>query len=146
MNELLLIDMMSELDPALLEDDYMEKDMKREKIPFFKRLLNFKTAKQSYEFPEKNPMKEHITADNDFVMAENIHFGKLDGKSVQTEESGYIRGFQISIFRKKLHRFFKILSGIAATVIVLSSIVLILLKRHKGSSKLRTKKIQLNHI
>ena len=40
MNELLLIDMMSELNPELLEDDYIEKDMKRGKVPFYRWFLN----------------------------------------------------------------------------------------------------------
>lgn len=145
MNELLLIDMMSELDPALLEDDYIEKDMKQGKVPFYKLLFNFRrTPKQSSEFPVKSPLLEDSgTSYNDMVIAEDINTSDLMKDTDETEEIEKEWGFSISIFKKKVHNLFKIVSGIAATIIVVISIIVILLRRHKSGMKLHSKKIQI---
>jgi hypothetical protein len=145
MNELLLIDMMSELDPVLFEDDYIEKDMKREKIPFYKLIFKFrKTPKQSYEFPVESPFLEDSSiSHNDFVMAEDINTSEMMHETDESEGIENKWGFSISIFKKKFHSLFKIVSGIAATVIVVISIIVILLRRHKSGIKLHSKKIQI---
>lgn len=141
MNELLLIDMMSELDPALLENNYIEKDMRRARIPFYNWFLKLKNkSKQSDEFPEANPINA------DYVMAEEINTEEILNEDSDSSESEPDRGFQIGIFKKKIHKLIKIFSGITATVVVLISIVVILLKRNKSGGKFRTKKIQLNHV
>lgn len=145
MNELLLIDMMSELNPELLEDDYIEKDMKRGKVPFYRWFLNLKkTSKQSYEFPVENPISEDSNASEyDLVVAEDINTAELLNETGESEENRRRWGFNISIFEKKFRNLFKIVSGIAATIIVIISIIVILLRRHKSGVKLHAKKIQI---
>ena len=151
MNELLLIDMMSELNPELLEDDYIEKDMKRGKVPFYRWFLNLKkSSKQSYEFSVENPVSEESNAskdsnasDYDLVVAEDINTAELLNETGESEENRRRWGFNISIFEKKFRNLFKIVSGIAATVIVIISIIVILLRRHKSGVKLHAKKIQI---
>ncbi len=148
MNELLLIDMMSELNPELLQDDYIEKDMKREKIPFYKLIFSFrKTTKQHMESPVENPLSEEICLPyaeyNGSDMAENMKASEIEEDTEETEEQAPEWGFNISIFEKKFRNLFKIISGIAATVIVVISIVVILLRRHKSGIKLHSKKIQI---
>lgn len=145
MNELLLIDMMSELNPELLQDDYIEKDMKRGKIPFYKLFFTFrKTSKQSYGFPVEDPVSE-VSPDREkeLVMAEDINTAEVMEETGEPEEEEKEWSFNISIFKKKFHLLFTIISGIAATVIVVISIILILLRRHKGGIKLHSKKIQI---
>jgi hypothetical protein len=157
MNELLLIDMMSELNPELLEDDYIEKDMKRGKVPFYRWFLNLKkSSKQSYEFSVENPVSEESnTSDDinaskdsnasnyDLVVAEDINTAELLNETGESEENRRRWGFSISIFEKKFRNLFKIVSGIAATIIVIISIIVILLRRHKSGVKLHAKKIQI---
>lgn len=151
MNELLLIDMMSELNPELLEDDYIEKDMKRGKVPFYRWFLNLKkSSKQSYEFSVENPVSEESNAskdsnasDYDLVVAEDINTAELLNETGESEENRRRWGFSISIFEKKFRNLFKIVSGIAATIIVIISIIVILLRRHKSGVKLHAKKIQI---
>ncbi len=151
MNELLLIDMMSELNPELLEDDYIEKDMKRGKVPFYRWFLNLKkSSKQSYEFSvenlvseESNASKDSNASDYDLVVAEDINTAELLNETGESEENRRRWGFSISIFEKKFRNLFKIVSGIAATIIVIISIIVILLRRHKSGVKLHAKKIQI---
>lgn len=147
MNELLLIDMMSELNPELLQDDYMEKDMKREKFPLFKLLFPFKkTSKQPDEFPVENPLSEEINSYPDkyeYEMAEDLKTAEVTEEPRELEEEENQWGFHIGIFEKKFHNLFKIISGIAATAIVIVSILVIILRRHKSGIKLHRKKIQI---
>ncbi|QHQ59523.1 hypothetical protein Ana3638_00855 [Anaerocolumna sedimenticola] len=146
MNELLLIDMMSELNPELLQDDYMEKDMKRGKS-FFKLLFSFKkTSKCPDEFPVENPISEGIVntfpGNYELEAAEDIKSAEVAEENENlTEENEW--GFHIGIFEKKFRNLFKIISGIAATAIVIVSIIVIILKRHKSGIKLHREKIQI---
>lgn len=145
MNELLLIDMISELNPELLQDDYMEKDMNRGKVPFYRWFLNLKkTSKQPYESPAENSYSEDNKAsDYDLVAVEDINTAELLIENRESEEERRSWGFSISIFEKKFRNLFKIVSGIAATVIVVISIIVFLLRRHKSGVKLHTKKVQI---
>ncbi len=146
MNELLLIDMMSELNPELLQDDYMEKDMKRGSVPFFKLLFSFrKTSKQRTSFPVVNPISEELSEsdNNELEMAEDLKTAEVMDDAEESEEQDNKRGFSISIFEKKFFSLFKIISGITATVIVVISIVVIILRRHKSGIKMHSKKIQI---
>lgn len=145
MNELLLIDMMSELNPKLLQDDYMEKDMKREKSPFYKLFFLFKKPpRQSYEFPVDSPVSEEIAeAVKEIITDEDINTAELLNETGESDDMERRWSFSISIFKKKFHKLITIISGIAATVIVIISILVILLKRHKSDVKLHSKKIQI---
>ncbi|WMJ86348.1 hypothetical protein [Anaerocolumna sp. MB42-C2] len=147
MNELLLIDMMSELNPELLQDDYMEKDMKRDKSLFYKLFFLFKkTSNQPNEFPVEYPISEgiiNINPDNyELEAAEDIKTAEVtEENESQTEDNEW--GFHIGIFEKKFRNLFKIISGIAATAIVIVSIIVIILKHHKSGVKLHRGKIQI---
>ncbi len=150
MNELLLIDMLSELNPELLQDDYIEKDMKKEKIPFLKLIFPFKKmSKQPYESPVENPLSEesaskYIEYNDKSQVAEAIISFELPQETEELkDENNNKRGFSISIFEKKFFHILKIISGIAATVIVVIGIIIIILKHHKSGFKLHSKKIQI---
>ncbi|MGB8454708.1 MAG: hypothetical protein WCD89_20560 [Anaerocolumna sp.] len=145
MNELLLIDMMSELKPELLQDDYIEKDIKREKKPFYKLIFSFKkTLKQPYEFPMDNSLSEEpCNMDKEIEVTEDIKTTESLDETGEWEDEENRWGFNISIFEKKFRNLFKIISGIAATVIVVISIIVIILRRHKGGIKMHREKIQI---
>jgi hypothetical protein len=145
MNELLLIDMMSELNPELLEDSYIEKDIKREKVPFYKLIFSFKkTSKQYAPFPVEDPLSEEsLNSDKELEVTEDIKTADILEETAESENEEYKWGFNISIFEKKFRNLFKIISGIAATVIVVISIIVILLRHHKSGIKLHGKKIEI---
>ncbi len=148
MNELILIDMMSELNPELLQNNYIEKDMKRGKIPFYRLIFSSKKAsKQCISFPVENPVSYESPAsdrDNDELeVTEDIKTAEVTDKTEKSKEEGNEWGFDISIFEKKFRNLFKIISGIAATVIVVVSIIIIIIRRHKSGIKLHSKKIQI---
>ena len=154
MNELLLIEMMSELDPGLLENDYIEKDMNREKVTFFKRLFSSK----------KKSKQEHKNFFGNFIledMESNLQFNdvleeteqieiidKIDEKVDEIDGMPKLEdynnlGFSVSIFRRKIHNLVKIISGIIAAFLVMIGIILIIINRHKSGIKLYEKKIQI---
>lgn len=154
MNELLLINMMSELNLDLLQNDYIEKDMKRGKISFFKKIFSLKKkSEQPYEFPFEYPqfedpnlvmnqLGEDSELDNDTMNMEIYNKEELD---CDTDEDSNIidRGFSIRIFEKKFRNLIKIISGITATILVVIGILIILIKRHKGGIKTIKEKVQM---
>lgn len=143
MNEYLLINMLSELDPELLEDNYMEKDLKKKAGPFIKRLFSIlKSKNESKEFIEPftisntdEQYQEHI----DTVMVE------ADGEDEYTiqEEDGHKRNFSITIFKKKINKLYTIISGVAATMIFIIGIIIFLVRKTR-SIKQNRKKIQIS--
>lgn len=145
MNELLLIDMMSELNPELLEDNYIEKDMKREKVPFYKLIFSFKkTSKQYAPFlVEDTLFEESLNSEKELEVTEDIKTADILDEADESEDEENKWGFNISIFEKKFRNLFKIIYGIAATVIVVISIIVIILRRHKSGIKLHRKKIEI---
>lgn len=153
MNELVLIDMMSELNPELLEDDYIEKDMKRGVKSFFKYIFPFK-SKKTYEFPMDHSLtdeigKSSVELNNNSDI--NTEIEQLSASQVnevlelednETNEMND-RGFSISIFERKFRNLIKIASGVAATSLVVIGIVVIIIKRNKSGIKVVKKKVQI---
>jgi len=157
-NELLLVEMMSELSPELLQNEYIEKDMKREKAPFLNRFFSFiKNSKPQFKISFENILSEETT--NQYGIRkdelEEKHIQAID-KSEETrniEEANIIEdieddnlenlGFTISIFRKKIRNFIKIISSIAATFLVVIGIVIFIIKHNKSGLKLYEKKVQV---
>jgi ATP-dependent Zn protease len=149
--------MLGEIEPSLLQDDYMEKDMKRGFLSFLYRLFK-KTASEL----EYNPL--HLTISQDlnsvpehFNCTEEIEIQEIhsDDSNKKPEETNTIGNFEslddaddknvlsISIFKKNIRTLIKIISGIVAAFILIIGIVIILLKRHKSGTKLYEKKIQI---
>lgn len=170
MNEVLLINMIGQLDPELLQDNYMEKDMKKGILSFLGKLLK-KIAKQQYgssflqKYSNKNECEKRIEqdkteSDNNKEEGENIYGndiaehsskhitdnGKSNYYSEDDDKETYdpdTRGLSIGIFKKNIRNLTKVLSGIAATFVVILSIIIILIKRHKSGIKLLKKSIQV---
>lgn len=176
MNEVLLINMIGQLDPELLQDNYMEKDMKKGILSFLGKLLK-KIAKQQYgssflqKYSNKNECEKRIEqdkteSDNRKEEGENIYGNDIaehsskhitdNGKSnyysedddnIENEDKETYdpdtRGLSIGIFKKNIRNLTKVLSGIAATFVVILSIIIILIKRHKSGIKLLKKSIQV---
>lgn len=126
MDEALLIDMMSGLEPVLLQNNYIETDMRRG-IPIIHRF-----------FPSK---KASIFQSEKFF--HNLEVEKEKSESKQTEETCFDnRGLNISIFKKGLPKI-KIVSSIAAGFVVASGILLIVVKHYKCVTKVFNKKAQI---
>lgn len=134
MDEFLLINMLSELSPDLLEDEYMEKDLKRKEGPFYKRVFSTSTLKPKSlsniaisnidkEYEEHiEPMKATITKEEEIMAYDCKEANKLT----------------IRIFKKKLHKIVTITSGITATLLFIIGILLLIIKKVKlnnGSMK-----------
>jgi hypothetical protein len=138
MNELLLIDMMGELNPALLQENYIEKDMRRERLPLFKQLFFFKKSlKETDEFTANNPLSEEYESkgyerQEDFDVTDEAGETELLQKFENEDEDSREWGFNISAFEKKVKPLYGVISGVAATTIVVSGIVVYIVKRHKA--------------
>lgn len=175
MNEVLLINMIGQLNPELLEDNYMEKDMKKGILSFLGKVLK-KIAKQQYgssflqSLSNKNECEKPIEqdkmeSDNDDFETESsnlvdhgnkntmeckkdpMDYYNADVDSIQkedkTSDNPDTRGLSIGIFKKNIRNLTKVISGIAATFVVILSIIIILIKRHKTGLKLLKKSIQV---
>ncbi|WP_313131002.1 hypothetical protein [Anaerocolumna sp.] len=179
MNEILLINMIGQLDPELLEDNYMEKDLKKDLkkgiLSFLGKILK-KIAKQQYgssflqALSIKNECEKQIEQDkmesdnNDFETEDSnivepgnkiimdgevshMDYYNADVDSIQKEDKAPdnldTRGLNIGIFKKNIRNLTKVISGIAATFVVILSIIIILIKRHKSGIKLLKKSIQV---
>ncbi|MDF2609420.1 MAG: hypothetical protein K0R92_894 [Lachnospiraceae bacterium] len=157
MNEILLINMIGEIEPSLLQDDYMEKDMKRGFLSFLFRLFKktaseieynplnlniFEEIRSVEEYdnqPEVTKTQEIREKISDIQPIEN----KMDVSTETVESTPENNGLSISIFKKNVKTVIKIISGIAAAFILIIGIIVILIMRHKSGTKLYEKKIQI---
>lgn len=126
MNELMLIEMMSELDPKFLNNKYIENDMKR--FHFF-NLFHMKTKDKEYDFP----FLEQESKDNNL-----IYFNKeaVDEENQEIDNQNNSL-FDIGIYKKKMKGIYKILSGIATAIFVILGIVVFIVKKQKRSGFIR---------
>lgn len=145
MNEVLLINMIGQLSPELLQDNYMEKEMKKSILSFLGKILK-KLAKLQYgnsffqSISYKNEYEESAETDN----INNLNADTYDSSVEDKEEYDLnTRGLSIRIFKKNFRNIIKIISGIAATFVVILSIIIILIVRHKSCIKLLKKNIQV---
>lgn len=150
MNEALLIDMIGQLSPELLQDNYMEKDMKKGILSFLGKVLK-KIAKQQ----NGNSFFQSLSNKNDYEKSVGQDSTELDSKKdldtdtydITTEDkddyNSNSRGLGINIFNKNFRGLITIISGIAATFVVVLSIIIILIVRHKSGIKLLKKNIQV---
>lgn len=155
MDEIVLIDMMSELNPELLQNNYMEKDMKRGKFPLVNIFFHFrKNPKIKHDSFFETPFSEDITTDQKVSFINELDTVMDSGKSKVmndveiADEIGVVEGTQdmirseestqnnqdltISIYTKKFPGIIKIISGVTAASLVVSGIVLVIIKHHKG--------------
>lgn len=156
MNELLLIDMLSEVNAELLQDDYMESDIKPGVFSFLKKLFSFKklfSLKEllSFEKISEQPFEafeEEVTEKMDTL--EGVSSYNDENYQTMTEQQGEDSeetkglGFSIHIFQKKINVFVKIISGITATLVVVIGIILFFITKNKGSFLLKRNKAALN--
>lgn len=160
MNEILLISMLGELDPSLLEDDYMEKDMKKGFLSFLFHFLkktvfqiDYKAFEQtnSEEESKQNENKHEVSAFEDTIRDDSFE-NKNEVNASKTSEMEIINTnmdtqfeeeLPISVFKRNFSNLFKIISGIVAAFILVIGIIVILIKRHKSGTKLYEKKIQI---
>ncbi|BCJ96119.1 hypothetical protein acsn021_36880 [Anaerocolumna cellulosilytica] len=146
MNELLLIDMLSELNPELLQDNYMERDLKGGVFSFLKKLFSLKkTTEQSEETfmqEESSEASELIYSDYSYKEEQPMEAITNELKECESKTSGF--GFSIHIFQKKINIFVKIVSGITATLVLVIGILLFFITKNKGSFLLKRNKAALN--
>jgi ABC-type bacteriocin/lantibiotic exporter with double-glycine peptidase domain len=145
MNELLLIDMLSELNPELLQDDYMERDLKDGVFSFLKKLFSFKrTTEQSVETLMQEEVSEaaRLIGSDYSYEEESLEAVNEEQKEYAGKTSGL--GFSIHIFQKKINIFVKIISGITATLVLVIGIFIFFITKNKGSFLLKRNKAALN--
>lgn len=158
MNEMLLINMLGELDPSLLEDDYMEKDMKKGFLSFlfhfFKKTvfqIDYKAFEQTSSEEVNDSMMHNASTLEENKKNDNFEI-KSEENASKTPEMEIINTnidtlseeeLPISVFKRNFSNVFKIISGIVAAFILVIGIIVILIKRHKSGTKLYEKKIQI---
>lgn len=140
MDEALLVDMMSGLIPELIQNNYIEKDMRRGKIPVFGRLFS---AKKATIFQYDNIFRKSMNTGNQYGSTDSAEPGDI-GESVEAEEYGMQeRNISIGIFKKGFPNLIKIISGITAAFVVVGGIIIFVIKHHKIVVKLFHKKAQI---
>jgi len=127
--------MIGQISPELLQDNYIEKDMKKGVLFYLGNLLK-KVAKQQYG----NSFLQSLSNRNE--QDEKLELEDPTAEDMEEYDLN-TRGLSISIFRKNLRKLVRIISGIVATFLVVISIIIILFKKHKSGFKLLKKKIQV---
>lgn len=143
MDEALIIDLMSGLDTELLQNNYIEKDMNRGKIPMLNRIFSLKKASI---FSYENIFHNTDNGENLEVIvcseAADVDGCLADAMKSEEDQLGN-EGLSISIFKKGFPNLIKIISGITAAFVVLSGIILFFVRHHKIVVKLFNKKAQI---
>lgn len=127
MNEYLLINMLSDINPALLEDDYMENDMKKKKSSLFKRFFSYFKSKKSKDF-----LKPFVITNTDEEYQEPVEVVILqtdneDEYTVQDEI--YKKDFSITVFKKRINKVYTIISGVVASTVFIIGILIFLIRK-----------------
>jgi hypothetical protein len=162
MNELLLIEMLGDINPELLENDIIEKDLKRGRHSLLKRIFMKNKWNEEDNFPINKPydditMEEEVPFSMDIIDSikhdtNSMKFSNLEydykdtQEGLETENTNSL--FNISIFKKSFKNLIKIISGIAVALVVLVGIIIFIVKfivkKHKYSSFIR-RKIQVSY-
>lgn len=142
MNEYLLINMLSEVSPELLKDNYMENDLRKKAPPFWKRVLSFVKHKEE----PKDFIEPFVITNIEEQFQEHTEtVAETDSEDEYTiqEEEPLERNFSISIFKKKMNMLFTIISGIIATIIFIIGVVIFIIRRARNL-KINNKKMQIS--
>ncbi len=154
MNELLLIEMLGEVNPELLDNNIIEKDLKRGKLSLFRKIFMKNKWNDEDDFTINTNfdklVKEQTPLSMDTADISESEDIKCDYKDVhndsETEEKKSL--FNISIFKKSFKNLIKIISGITVAILILVGIIIfivkLVLKKHKCSSFIR-RKIQVSY-
>lgn len=160
MNELLLIEMLGDINPELLENNIIEKDLKRGRHSLLKRIF-MKNKWNEENFPEMKPYDDLAIEETPFSL-DTIQSIESDINSMKfdTIENDYREAhedynsddsnslFNISIFKKSFKNLIKIISGISVALIVLVGVIIFivkfLMKKDKFSSFIKSK-IQVSY-
>lgn len=128
MNESLLIDMMSEVDLDFIQNDYMEKDMKRKIGSILEEIEDFFYRTKHFFLFQK---KQEILLDeslekicDEISESSSINDRTLEYNRYMEGESKY--SFSIRAFEKKFWNAKRVLSGVVAAVMVCVGIVIII--------------------
>lgn len=141
MNEYLLINMLSEISPELLDDNYMEKDLKKKEAPFWKRVFSFlKGRDEAKDFIEPFTI---TNTDEAYQEHADVILTEIDNEDEYTvqEEDFQPRNFSITVFKKRINKFFTILSGIIASLIFIIGIIIFLIRKIRN---LKQGKVQIS--
>lgn len=161
MNELLLIEMLKDINPELLENNIIEKDLKRGRHSLLKRIFMKNKWNEVDDFPVNEPYDivieeqapfstniiDSIKNDTNSMKFSNLeHEFKDTPKDLDVEDTNSL--FNISIFKKSFKNLIKIISGIAVAIVVLVGIIVFvvkfIVKKQKYSSFIK-RKIQVSY-
>jgi hypothetical protein len=133
--------MLSEISPELLEDNYLEKDLKKKETPFWKRVFSFlKSTDDSKDFIEHFTITNTDEQYQEHVEALTVETDNDDEYTIQEEEPQQ-RNFSITVFKKKINRLFTIISGVVATIIFIIGIVIFLIRKIRN---IKRSKVQIS--
>lgn len=121
-----LIDLMSDIDIALLDNSFLEEDLLRQQNTFTAYVKKRMNLNKNQKFEISDSLRTAIMEQNERNEMPEIR-EKIEIK--------------VEKFKNKFKFMMQIVSGIAAMVVLLISIVLILIKK-KSNAKLLRKKIQ----
>lgn len=142
MDEILLVDMMSELYPELLENNYIERDMKKGRLSLLSRFFSFG---KTQDLQEETFSDKAVRIDGtDMASSQERIDGQDSVKPDSPEGEPLPTSLPISIFTREFP-IFKIISGFAAVLFVIGGIILFLFKHNKDILKIFDRKTQISY-
>lgn len=145
MNEQILINMLSELDAGSLKENFTDKDLRNKDGNLFKRAYFYIKSLSKAENAEQdtillNHLEEYQDNISEFV--EVSVTGVQENKPKEENISQW--NFSIHVFKRGLHTAVKLVTAVAAAILVIIGLILVILKR-KQVIKKGLEKIQISY-
>lgn len=135
MTERLLIDLMSDLEFGLLEDQYMERDLLNQKQAVKKRRwIRKKAMKRGAEFALTDSLRTAVYEQRELIDTMVAH-------PVTEETLTEKFNINMDVVKKKVNAIIAIVSAIVSIIVVVTSVILVLIKK-KSIAKLFGKRVQ----
>lgn len=139
MNEQTLINMLSELDAAALNENFTERDIRNRKGNVFKRAYFY--IKSIYK-KEENP-SDSIFMNHMEEFSKDFDEKSEDVNQTESKDSSEF-GFSIRVFKRGISNIFKLISAVIAALIVIIGLLLVIIKRRKFIKR-ALKKMQISY-
>lgn len=132
MNEQILINMLSELDACSLDENFTDRDLRRKGGNIFKK---------AYFYIRSLGRKEESAADS--ILKNHLdEYMETASEPLEKESSQW--GFSISVFKRGISNAFKLVTAVAAAILVILGLLIVIIKRRR-IIKLGLKKIQISY-
>ncbi|BCJ97782.1 hypothetical protein [Anaerocolumna chitinilytica] len=139
MNEQTLINMLSELDAAALNENFTERDFRNKKGNIFKRAYFY--VRSIYKKEEN--LSDSILMDHWEEFSKDFDEKNEDINQTKDDNSSEF-DFSIRVFKRGISNIFKLISAVIAALVVIIGLLLVIIKRRKFIKR-ALKKMQISY-